>query len=167
MFYCLFSICICHPRGPPFDLSPPVSASPGSRWPVDWQLRSDIWWDEASTGAPRRQKQTSGVFSPLWPRWAAEQRHPATRLIRPLDDARRKRIFFSTLSTILMPTLQLLKTNFWSMLRTLLYFTLLNIHKFEELLYFKVHILTSIWSKMAGLWDTYIKYGLLHRRTNT
>lgn len=59
-----FSICICHPRGPLFDLSPPVSASPGSRWPVDWQLRSDIWWDEASTGAPRRQKQTSGVFSP-------------------------------------------------------------------------------------------------------
>ena len=63
-FFFFFSICICHPRGPLFDLSPPVSASPGSRWPVDWQLRSDIWWDEASTGAPRGQKQTSGVFSP-------------------------------------------------------------------------------------------------------
>lgn len=60
-------ICICHPRGPLFDLSPPAPASPGSRWPVDWQLWSDIWWDEASTGAPRRQKQTCGVSPPTPP----------------------------------------------------------------------------------------------------
>lgn len=89
-FIAFFFICICHPRGPLFDLSPPVPASPGSRWPVDWQLRSDIWWDEASTGAPRRQKQTSGVFSPLLS--AAEQQQQRKSPIRPLDDARCKRI---------------------------------------------------------------------------
>lgn len=91
MFYCLFSpICICHPRGPLFDLSPPAPASPGSRWPVDWQLWSDIWWDEASTGAPRRQKQTCGVTPHPYP--APEQRCLERGLVQPLDDARCKRM---------------------------------------------------------------------------
>lgn len=65
-FIAFSSICICHPRGPLFDLSPPVPASPGSRWPVDWQLWSDIWWDEASTTAPWRGKKgpTCGFIAP-------------------------------------------------------------------------------------------------------
>ena len=121
-FIAFFSICICHPWSPLFDLSPPVSASPGSRWPVDWQLRSDIWWDEASTRTPCGQKQTIegffyfsffffSFFTLLSPRRGAQEQHGWGGPIPPLDGARCKRIFpgvFSTgsgsqcLTTILM-----------------------------------------------------------------
>lgn len=83
-FIAFSSICICHPRGPLFDLSPPLPASPGSRWPVDWQLWSDIWWDEASTTAPWRggKRPTCGFIAPPSTPPTAITSLPEQRVIR-------------------------------------------------------------------------------------
>lgn len=90
-FIAFSSICICHPRGPLFDLSPPVPASPGSRWPVDWQLWSDIWWDEASTTAPWRGEKRADLWVYCSPPPTAITSFPEQRAIRRSPAATRCR----------------------------------------------------------------------------